>query len=117
VSGEHDATAAAVDMPISISGLAGQDVTLVFTNQSGTRRCRRSRSPLHLRPWPSAIQWDDGVNAVQRRIADFNRDGWAALAGTAGTAPSQSSFGATPPCVPPTPWAMLAPGITRTTRA
>jgi hypothetical protein len=95
-----NATAAAVDMPISISGLAGQDVTLVFTNQSGTAQTMPT-IPLTASYLPtvaaSAIQWDDGVNAVKRRIADFNRDGWAALAGPRGTAPSQSSFGATPP--------------------
>ena len=86
-----------------IAEALGQDVTLVFTNQSGTAQTMPT-IPLTASYLPtvaaSAIQWDDGVNAVKRRIADFNRDGWAALAGPRGTAPSQASFGATPPLRP-----------------
>ncbi|WP_423193820.1 M30 family zinc metallopeptidase [Cupriavidus sp. H18C2] len=95
-----NATAAAVDMPISIAGLTGQDVTLVFTNQTGvpqtmpTIALTSSYMPTIA---ASAIQWDNGVNATKRRIADFNRDGWVALAGPRGTAPNRSSFGASSP--------------------
>lgn len=95
-----NATAAAVDMPISIAGLTGQDVTLVFTNQSGTAQTMPTVA-LTASQLPtvaaSAIQWDDGVAAAKGRIADFNRDGWAAKAGARGTAASLSTFGATPP--------------------
>ncbi|WP_231906827.1 M30 family zinc metallopeptidase [Cupriavidus sp. D384] len=107
-----NATAGAVDMPISIDGLKGQDVTLVFTNQSGTAQTMPT-IPLTSSYLPtvaaSAIQWDDGTNEVKRRISDFNRDGWAAKAGARGTAPSSSSFGATPLRA-----AAYTPGDTRT---
>ena len=92
-----NATAAAVDMPISIAGLTGQDVTLVFTNQTGTAQVMPTL-PLTASYYPtvaaSAIEWDDGTSAIKRRIADFNRDGWAALAGTKSGSPSASMFGA-----------------------
>jgi hypothetical protein len=95
-----NATTAAVDMPISIAGLTGQDVTLVFTNQSGTAQTMPTVA-LTASQLPtvaaSAIQWDDGVSAAKGRIADYNRDGWAAKAGARGTGASLSTFGATPP--------------------
>ncbi|RWA51521.1 hemagglutinin [Cupriavidus sp. UYMSc13B] len=95
-----NATAGAVDMPISIAGLTGQDVTLVFTNQSGAAQTMPTVA-LTASQMPTvaatAIQWDDGVSAAKGRIADFNRDGWAAKAGARGTSASLSTFGATPP--------------------
>ncbi|CAG9186053.1 M30 family zinc metallopeptidase [Cupriavidus pampae] len=95
-----NATTSAVDMPISISGLTGQDVTLVFTNQTGTAQTMPT-IPLTASYFPSvaasSLQWDDGKGAAKRRISDFNRDGWAALAGTRGTGVNGSSFGSTPP--------------------
>jgi len=88
-----NATAAAVDMPISIDGLKGQDVTLVFTNQTGVPQTMPNIS-LTASYMPnvaaSQLRWDDGTEAIKRRISDFNRDGWAALAGTKGSKPSYS---------------------------
>lgn len=95
-----NASAAPVDVPISISGLTGQDVTLVFTNQTGIARPMPTIS-LTMSHFPavaaSAIQWEDGTNAIKRRISDFNRSGWASLAGAKSGAPSRSTFGAAPP--------------------
>ncbi|WP_342051132.1 MULTISPECIES: M30 family zinc metallopeptidase [unclassified Cupriavidus] len=94
-----NATASAVDMPISISGLGGQDVTLVFTNQTGTAQTMPT-IPLTASYLPaiaaSAIQLDDGKSAITRRISDFNRDGWAALAGPRKAGINGSSFGTVP---------------------
>ncbi|PWK35008.1 peptidase M30-like protein [Cupriavidus plantarum] len=95
-----NATASAVDMPISISGLTGQDVTLVFTNQTATPQTMPTiaLTASHVPTVAaSAIAFDDGKSAIKRRISDFNRDGWAALAGTRGTGVNGSSFGSTPP--------------------
>ncbi|GAA0189323.1 MULTISPECIES: M30 family zinc metallopeptidase [Cupriavidus] len=107
-----NATAAAVDMPINIAGLTGQDVTLVFTNQSGTAQTMPT-IPLTASHFPtvaaSAIAWDDGTSAVKRRISDFNHDGWAAKAGARGAAPSNSTFGTAPLRA-----AAYVPGDTRT---
>ncbi|GJG97565.1 M30 family zinc metallopeptidase [Cupriavidus pauculus] len=95
-----NATAGAVDMPISIAGLTGQDVTLVFTNQSGSVQTMPTLA-LTASQYPtvaaSVLRMDDGGAAAKARIADFNRDGWAAQAGARGTAVSRSTFGATPP--------------------
>lgn len=94
-----NASAAAVDMPISIDGLKGQDVTLVFTNQTGTAQTMPT-IPLTASYFPSvaasAIQFDDGTNAKKRRIADFNRDGWTSYIGAQGNA-SRSTFAGTQP--------------------
>ena len=105
-------TASAVDMPISISGLTGQDVTLVFTDQTGTAQTMPtiSLTASHLTTVAaSVIQSDDAASAVRRRISGFNRDGWAAKAGARGTGPSGSSFGPTPLRA-----AAYMPGATRT---
>lgn len=90
-----NATAAAVDMPVNISGLNGQDVTLVFTNQTATAQTMPTialTSSYQQTVAASELQWDDGTAAAQRRISDFNRDGWVALAGTRGAAPSFSTL-------------------------
>lgn len=95
-----NATAAAVDMPVSISGLTGQDVTLVFTNQTGTAQTMPT-VPLTSSYFPtvaaSALQFDDGTNAKKRRIADFNRDGWTAYVGNHGSSASRSTFAGSQP--------------------
>ncbi len=92
-----NATTAVVDMPISISGLNGQDVTLVFTNETGTPQVMPTL-PLTSSYYPSVVaselQWDDGSEAIKRRIQAFNRTGWAALAGERGAASSYSQLSA-----------------------
>lgn len=92
-----NATAAAVDMPVSISGLTGQDVTLVFTNQAGVAKpmptiaLTASYVPTVA---ASQLRLTDGAETAKRRIADFNRGGWATLAGSKGSVAAHSMFGA-----------------------
>lgn len=109
-----NATAAPVDLPISIKGLAGQDVTLVFTNPTGTVQTMPT-VPLTASYFPtvasSALQPDDGTEAVKRRIADFNRDGWQAMAGVRGSGPNSAVYGGQPTL---SAAAAYAPGDTRT---
>lgn len=108
-----NATAAPVDLPISIKGLTGQDVTLVFTNPTGTVQTMPT-VPLTASYFPtvaaSALQPDDGTEAVKRRIADFNRDGWQAMAGVRGSGPNNAVFGGQPTL---SAAATYAPGDTR----
>lgn len=95
-----NASASAVDLPISISGLSGHDVTLVFTNQTGTAQTMPT-IPLTASYFPnvaaSAIQWDDGTHAARQQIAEFNRAGWAALAGPRGSSVRSAVYGAVAP--------------------
>ncbi len=87
-------TGAAIDMPIHISGLDGQDVTLVFTNETDTARAM-PMLPLTTSYSPSVVaselRWNDGSEALKRRIQEFNHTGWAALAGKKGSAPDAST--------------------------
>ncbi len=88
-----NAEASAVDVPISISGLRGHDVTLVFTNETGIAQTMPSISLTTSNSSnvvARALKWDDGAIPSKRRISEFNREGWAALAGTRGMTPSFS---------------------------
>ncbi|WP_328623659.1 M30 family zinc metallopeptidase [Cupriavidus metallidurans] len=89
-----NATADTVDMPIRISGLKGQDVTLVFTNHTGIARTMPNIS-LTTSQMPSivasALRWDNDTQETKRRISDFNREGWVALAGKRGSTPYHSA--------------------------
>lgn len=77
---------AAADVPVHIAGLNGQDVSLVFTNDGATAQAMPGIS-LTASRFPAALQslqLDNGTQdaeATKRRIADFNRDGWATLVG------------------------------------
>lgn len=89
-----NATADTVDMPIRISGLKGQDVTLIFTNHTGIARTMPNIS-LTTSQMPSivasALRWDNDTQETKRRISDFNREGWVALAGKRGSTPYHSA--------------------------
>jgi len=80
-----NATAAPVDVPVSIRGLSGHDVTLVFTNQ-GAEPQAMPALPLVPKASASAIgkTWrlDGEDSAVMRRVGEFNAHGWARLAAT-----------------------------------
>ncbi|MDK2662114.1 hypothetical protein QOS04_37070 [Cupriavidus sp. LEh21] len=87
-----NSTSSAVEAPISISGLNGQDVTLVFTNQTGTPQvmptiavAERNHSFV-----AEQLRFDDGTEALKRRISSFNRDGWRAHAKEKSYAPRYS---------------------------
>lgn len=82
---------AAVEVPVSIAGLNGQDVSLVFTNESGTAQVMpaialtASRSGSRFPAAMDSLQLQTpapDVETTRRRVADFNRDGWALLAGS-----------------------------------
>ncbi|WP_407923203.1 M30 family zinc metallopeptidase [Cupriavidus agavae] len=92
-----NATASAVEMPVSIAGLTGQDVTLVFTNQTGTAQTMPT-IPLTASYYPnvaaSEVRWRNGVEEAKRRISDFNHTGWVAKAGSRTGSPSASMIGA-----------------------
>lgn len=76
-------TGAALDVPVSISGLAGQDVTLVFTNESASdvafpainnaAQAGQDLLAQDLRSQMAAPAADDAE--AERR--EFNRKGWA----------------------------------------
>ncbi|AVA38157.1 MULTISPECIES: M30 family zinc metallopeptidase [Cupriavidus] len=88
-----NATSAAADVPVSIDGLTGQDVTLVFTNESGVAQPMPAIS-LTASRFPSVaasqLRWQDPATDAKQRIGEFNRNGWAALAGSQGTGPRYS---------------------------
>ncbi|MFL6692256.1 MAG: M30 family zinc metallopeptidase, partial [Ramlibacter sp.] len=76
---KKNTTGADLDVPVSISGLAGQDVTLVFTNQAATDApfpsivTRSMASQLN----QSQVQIAPAGQDAQDGIGDFNRIGWA----------------------------------------
>lgn len=85
-----NASAHAVEVPVSIAGLRDNEVTLVFTNATATARPMpaiplTARSPTAARF--SALQMPDAGAQTQRRIAEFNRDGWASLVRAPDAAP------------------------------
>ncbi|WP_223851634.1 MULTISPECIES: M30 family zinc metallopeptidase [Cupriavidus] len=77
---------AAVDLPVSIAGLNGQDVSLVFTNDGAVAQAMPAIS-LTASRFPAALQsleLDGGAQdaeATRRAISDFNHNGWATLVG------------------------------------
>lgn len=89
-------TASAASVPVSIDGLSGQDVTLVFTNESAapqvmpTISLTAMQSPNLLR---NILSVDTAKETSQRAISEFNRTGWAELADKRGT-PNFSMIGA-----------------------
>jgi len=86
-----NASAKAVNVPVSIAGLSDKEVTLVFTNATATPQAMpaipltaKAATPSRL----STLQTTDQPAAeLKRRIAAFNRDGWASMLG----APSATS--------------------------
>lgn len=91
-----NATAGAADVPLSIKGLTGQDVTLVFTNQTAVAQPMPSIS-LTASYYPSVAasqlspqSLQSGEDAAKQRISQFNHDGWAALAGSRSSGPNLS---------------------------
>lgn len=88
-----NASASAVDVPLSISGVKGQDVTLVFSNMTAGAQ---PMPPISLTAsyYPSIaasqLRLDDGAETEKARIAEFNRNGWVALAGAKASGPSRS---------------------------
>ncbi|PWK35367.1 M30 family zinc metallopeptidase [Cupriavidus plantarum] len=92
----------AIDVPVSIAGLNGQDVSLVFTNDSAVAQAMPAIS-LTASRFPAALQslqLDGGTqeaDATKRMISDFNRSGWANLVGdkrpqSSSIAPQAPSF-------------------------
>lgn len=72
-------TGAALDVPVSISGLAGQDVTLVFTNEAATDAAFPA---INLESQASAStllsqRVTPPAEDPQAAIREFNRKGWA----------------------------------------
>lgn len=92
-----NASTAAADVPVSIDGLTGQDVTLVFTNETGTAQPMPAIS-LTASRFPSIaasqLRWQNPAIEAKQRIDEFNRSGWAGLAGSKGAAPRFSMSGA-----------------------
>ncbi|MEI5998354.1 hemagglutinin [Paraburkholderia bengalensis] len=81
--------AAAIDVPVSISGLSGQNVTLVFTNESASAQSMppialsASMSSSILRAQSQAAATpvsSSGESATRAAIRDFNYRGWTAYA-------------------------------------
>ncbi|WP_454727711.1 MULTISPECIES: M30 family zinc metallopeptidase [Cupriavidus] len=92
-----NASGAAADAPISIKGLTGQDVTLVFTNQTAVAQPMPAIS-LTASYFPSVVaselRWMSEADTAKQRIAAFNHDGWVPLAGAKGQGPNLSMIGA-----------------------
>ena len=90
-----NASATTARIPVRIDGLSGQDVTLVFTNQTALPKVMPTISLTTSQASPvaaNALRWkEDGEQAVRQRIADFNREGWVALAGKRGNMPGFSA--------------------------
>ncbi|PLP97331.1 M30 family zinc metallopeptidase [Cupriavidus pauculus] len=91
-----NASTTSAEVPIRIEGLNGQDVTLVFTNQTATPRIMPTISLTTPRATTTtaanALRWnDDGTQAVKQEISDFNREGWVALAGRRGDMPNYAA--------------------------
>lgn len=73
-----------LNVPVSIAGIAGQDVMLVITNETSAEVAFPAiRTALADAPRSSRLREASGDVAVRarQRIAEFNRDGWVALAG------------------------------------
>lgn len=79
-------TAGTQDVPVSISGLAGQDVTLVFTNESGTDSAFPAISLGSQSYQPTALSQRAGTGNEDPHAAirEFNRKGWADAIAQAG---------------------------------
>ncbi|WP_029050362.1 hemagglutinin [Cupriavidus sp. amp6] len=87
-----NSTSSAVEVPISISGLNGQEVTLVFTNQTGTPQVMPTIA-VAARNYSfvaEQLRLDDSTEALKRRISNFNRDGWRVHAKEQSYAPRYS---------------------------
>jgi hypothetical protein len=81
---KRNTTGASVDVPVSISGLAGQDVTLVFTNETGTdtafpaiNNATQSRQDLLSQDVRSSQAVVREAGDPHAEIREFNRKGWA----------------------------------------
>ncbi|MGJ7507218.1 M30 family zinc metallopeptidase [Variovorax sp. GT1P44] len=73
-----------VDIPLSISGLKGQTVTLVLTNESDSEvplpgLVLRSTSEQSIVANKSKVSASDDVGTIQDAISEFNRTGFAKL--------------------------------------
>ncbi|HEY0662105.1 MAG TPA: hypothetical protein VGD21_12385, partial [Lysobacter sp.] len=90
-----NASAAAIDVPVSIAGVNGQDVTLVFTNQTAVPQPMPSISltaSYYRSAAASELRFASDTDLDKTRIGEFNREGWAALV-KKGAAPNRSMFG------------------------
>ncbi|WP_432262831.1 M30 family zinc metallopeptidase [Cupriavidus sp. TMH.W2] len=90
-----NASAAAIDVPVSIAGVNGQDVTLVFTNQTAVPQPMPSISLTASYYWSvaeSQLRWASDAELDKTRIGEFNREGWTGLANK-GAAPNRSLIG------------------------
>ena len=72
----------AMDVPVSIAGLTGQDVTLVFTNEAATAvplpAINQGTPPARaLLSKDLSMQAAGGTTDAQAAIREFNRKGWA----------------------------------------
>lgn len=81
------------DVPVSISGLDGQTVTLVLTNESAADQSMgglvvRSNSERSIVASKAVVQADDGAEAQNMAIGEFNRTGFDKLLG----APSKDAL-------------------------
>lgn len=80
-------TGAAADLPISIGGVSGKSVTLLYTNGAAEQAMPAlSLSVIQSELANLSIQSAESLSSTQdertrRDIAEFNRAGWAALAG------------------------------------
>ncbi|MBP0633677.1 MULTISPECIES: hemagglutinin [unclassified Cupriavidus] len=85
-----NASDAAVEVPLSIAGLTGQDVTLVFTNQTASAQpmpmiSLTAASYQYPNLAASMLQLQSATDNAKARISQFNHDGWVAHAGTRGS--------------------------------
>ncbi|KAF7963498.1 hypothetical protein AWV80_09080 [Cupriavidus sp. UYMU48A] len=93
----QNATTTVTNVPISIAGLTGQDVTLVLTNDSATAQPMPTVSltaSYYQNFAANQLQWAATADDTKTRIAEFNRSGWASLAGAKVGSPSFSATGA-----------------------
>ncbi len=94
-----NASGTAVEMPLSIAGLTGQDVTLVFTNQTASAQpmpmiSLTAASYQYPNVAASMLQLQSVADSAKARISQFNHDGWVAHAGTRGSGARFSMLGA-----------------------
>jgi hypothetical protein len=95
------------DVPLSISGLDGQTVTLVLTNESASDQSMgglvvRSNSERSIVASKSALQADDSAEAQNMAIGEFNRAGFDRLLG----APSKDAMALSKSVAAPPPYAV-----------
>jgi len=99
-----NATGAALDVPVSIKGLAGQNVTLVFTNESASTQtmssialsANMSASILRAQSQATTTATTTSESPTLAAIRDFNYQGWTSLATNQVTATARYAASGTP---------------------